>query len=55
MLERIVARLALAMFDWIEKRAERGSTAIDADRDGGSLRRAGTRLRLWMLKNRVGK
>jgi len=51
MLERIIASIALALFDWLAKRAERGSTARDADRDTRSLDRAATSLRAWMLAN----
>jgi hypothetical protein len=49
MLERIVASIALALFDWLAKRAERGSTAIDASRDTRTLDRAATALRAWLL------
>ena len=49
MLERIVASIALALFDWLAKRAERGSTARDADRDTRTLDRAATALRAWLL------
>jgi hypothetical protein len=49
MLERIIASIALALFDWLAKRAERGSTARDADRDTRTLDRASASLRAWML------
>lgn len=51
MLERIIASIALALFDWLAKRAERGSTAVDADRDRHTLDRAADSLRAWMLAN----
>jgi hypothetical protein len=51
MLERIVAQIALALFSWLDKRIERGSVAKDATSKPDDLRRAGTRLRLWLLKN----
>ena len=49
MLERIIASIALALFDWLATRAERGSTARDADRDTRTLDRAAASLRSWML------
>ena len=49
MLERIIASIALALFDWLAKRAERGSTARDADRDTRTLDRAADSLRGWLL------
>ena len=51
MLERIIASIALALFDWLAKRAERGSVARDADRDTRTLDRAAASLRSWMLAN----
>jgi hypothetical protein len=53
MLDRIVAQIALALFAWLEKRMERGSTACDATTDDAALRRAGGRVREWMHKNRT--
>lgn len=50
MLERIIAQIALALFDWLERRMERGSVAIDADVDASRLRRGGTRVREWLRK-----
>ena len=49
MIERIAASIALGIFDWLAKRAERGSTAINASRDTRTLDRAATALRAWML------
>ena len=49
MIERIAASIALGIFDWLAKRAERGSTARDADRDTRTLDRAAAALRAWML------
>jgi hypothetical protein len=48
MLERIVAQVALALFGWLETRAQRNSTAVDADRDLPRLRSAGSRVRDWL-------
>jgi len=50
-IERIAASIALGIFQWLAKRAERGSTAIDASRDTRTLDRAATSLRAWMLAN----
>ena len=49
MIERIAASIALGIFQWLAKRAERGSTAIDADRDTRTFDRAAASLRAWML------
>lgn len=54
MLERIVASIALALFDWLERRIASGSVAVDSDRDDARLRRAGSRLRGWLRKNGAG-
>jgi len=48
-IERIAASIALGIFQWLAKRAERGSTAIDASRDTRTLDRAATSLRSWLL------
>jgi hypothetical protein len=48
-IERIAASIALGIFQWLAKRAERGSTARNADRDTRTLDRAATALRAWML------
>ena len=49
MIERIAASIALGIFDWLAKRAERGSIARNADRDTRTLDRASASLRAWML------
>ena len=49
MIERIAASIALGIFDWLAKRAERGSIAVDASRDTRTLDRAAASLRSWML------
>ena len=49
MIERIAASIALGIFQWLAKRAERGSTARDADRDTRTLDRAAASLRAWLL------
>ena len=49
MLERIVAQFALALFSWLEKRIDREKTARDATPDIPRLRRAGARIREWVL------
>ena len=49
MIERIAATIALGIFQWLAKRAERGSTARDADRDTRTLDRAADSLRGWLL------
>jgi hypothetical protein len=48
-IERIAASIALGIFNWLAKRAERGSIARDADRDTRTLDRAAASLRVWML------
>jgi hypothetical protein len=48
MLEKIVAQVALALFNWLEKRIQASSTAIDADVDRERLRRAGSRIDNWL-------
>jgi hypothetical protein len=48
-IERIAASIALGIFQWLAKRAERGSTAIDASRDTRTLDRAAAALRAWLL------
>ena len=49
MIERIAASIALGIFQWLAKRAERGSIARDADRDTRTLDRAAASLRAWLL------
>lgn len=48
MLEKIVAQVALALFNWLEKRIQASSTAVDADIDRERLRRAGSRIDEWL-------
>jgi hypothetical protein len=48
MLEKIVAQIALALFNWLEKRIQASSTAVDADVDRERLRRAGSRIDEWL-------
>ena len=48
MLERIIATITVGLIGWLDKRLSRETTAIDADVDRESLRRAGARLREWM-------
>ena len=48
MLEKIVAQIALAMFNWLEKRIQASNTAADADYDRERLRRAGSRIDEWL-------
>lgn len=50
MLEKIVAQFALALFNWLEKRIQNDSVAIDADVDRERLRRAGSRIDEWLRK-----
>jgi len=50
MLDRIIASFALALFSFLERRIERGSTAKDADVDHARLRRGGSRIREWLRK-----
>jgi hypothetical protein len=47
-IAKIVSTIALALFDYLEKRVERGSTATDAYADRPRLRSAGLRIREWM-------
>ena len=51
MLDRFLAQIALALFSYLEKKIERGSTAVDADLDPDKLRRGGKRLSEWLHKN----
>lgn len=48
MLEKIVAQVALALFNWLEKRIQASNTAVDADIDRERLRRAGSRIDEWL-------
>jgi len=51
MLDRIVAAVALALLQYLERRIERGSTAVDAAPDRERLRRGGARIREWLREN----
>lgn len=54
MLEKIVAQVALALFNWLEKRIQASNTAVDADVDRERLRRAGSRVDEWLREqNRI--
>lgn len=48
MLEKIVAQVALALFNWLEKRIQASNTAVDADIDRERLRRGGARIDEWL-------
>jgi hypothetical protein len=48
MLEKIVAQVALALFNWLEKRIQASTTAVDADIDRERLRRGGARIDEWL-------
>ena len=50
MLEKVVAQVTVALIAWIDRRIERGSTAVDADPDRDALRRAGARIDEWMRR-----
>jgi hypothetical protein len=50
MVERIVAQITVALIAWLDRRIERGSSAVDADDDRQALRRAGNRIREWVRK-----
>ena len=51
MLERILSAFALALVDWLVKRAEARTKATDATKDADSLRHAGDRLRRMRSKD----
>lgn len=51
MLDRVVAAIALALFSWLERRAERGHVAVDSENDRDRLARSGTRIREWLQQN----
>jgi hypothetical protein len=51
MLDRIVAAVALALLQYLERRIERGSTAVDSAPDRERLRRGGARIREWLREN----
>jgi hypothetical protein len=48
MLDRIILQIALALFAFLEKRMEKGSTAIDSQDDRNRLIAAGNKLDAWM-------
>ena len=48
MLDRIIASIVLALAAYLERRMERGKSAVDAPADRDRLRRAGARIRDWM-------
>jgi hypothetical protein len=50
MLDRFLLGLAMALFSYLEKRLERGSTALDSVPDRARLRRGGARIREWLRK-----
>ena len=50
MFEKIIAQIALALFAFLEKRMEKGSTAIDSQVDRDRLIAAGSKLDDWMRK-----
>ena len=50
MFDRFIAAVALALFAYLEKRIERGSTARDAPSDHAKLRLGGSRIREWLRK-----
>jgi len=54
MFERIVAQVTVALIGWLDRKMERGSTAVDADPDRDTLRRAGDRIRKWMREQPDG-
>lgn len=55
MLERIIAAIAVALVEWLAKRAEDSGKATDATDDSELLRRAGNRIRERMRpKGRSG-
>jgi hypothetical protein len=48
MLERIVATITVGLIAWLDRRMSKDATAVDADVDRDSLRRAAARLRVWL-------
>jgi len=48
MLDRIIAQVALALLDYLAKRMEKGSIAVEADLDWNRLSTAGNRIAQWM-------
>ena len=50
MLDRILAQIALALFDVLAKRIEMGKVSMDSDIDRDRLIRAGRRIDEWLRK-----
>ena len=48
MLTQIIAQIALALFDWLDKRMARGAVGVDATADRDRMRRGGARIREWL-------
>lgn len=48
MLDKIIVQVALALFQYIERRIAAGKIAVEADADPARLRRAGARIREWV-------
>jgi hypothetical protein len=49
-LERIVAQIAVSLIAWLDRRISADKSAVEADPDRDSLRRAGARIREWLRK-----
>jgi hypothetical protein len=54
MAYRILAQIVAAIVEWLASRIERGSVAVDSDRDVGRLRAAGGRIRKWVQQSSIG-
>jgi len=50
MRDRILAQIALALFDVLAKRIEMGKVSMDSDIDRDRLIRAGRRIDEWLRK-----
>jgi hypothetical protein len=48
MLDKVLAKIALGIFDVLLKRIEMGQVAVDADVDRERLRNAGSRIDEWL-------
>jgi hypothetical protein len=48
MLDKVLAQIALGIFDVLLKRIEMGQIAVDADVDRERLRTAGSRIDEWL-------
>lgn len=55
MFDRILVQITLALIGYVSKRLERGHIAVDVDGDRDTLRRAGSRLDQWLLKDGARK